>query len=426
MVALDMDDLLEQMSVLAEQAGDWREHLPYAAAVGFLKDEGYQQRYGDHVDRCQYCQQLIGALHPGEDTMAKLLSTVAEISLGSEAWVDVADAVAEARWNLDSLRDVVLAQSHGESPGALRAWANAQQYLVHVSQSLDDPNGGALVPWTATVALSLDTQPNETSVERGRDQFGEILEDTVSLLLASRLRVALAGDLQTGGISERICNLGHQFGRRRVSARSRIYPVDVDELRFGVTEYCAWPVHISTPLEKVDIFEASFGKLGMIQWLTLQGESRPYSDFVEMGRHQPAADEWERGLTALRDTMIHDSLGQISMGGSTDIGHGSIPSLAQDALVSLRSQRPLYVLGGFGGCAQEIAAAMHLTEKQPTNYFNWPGFDEFSRYIGAKHLHNGLNDSENQTLAETTDVEEAVQLVGLGMGRVVSQWEKRS
>ena len=418
-----MDDLLDQMSVLADEAGDWREHLPYAAAVGFLEDEKYQQRHGDHVDSCQYCQQLINALHPGEDTIAKLLSRVAEFSLGREAWVDVdvADAVAEARWNLDSLRDVVLAQSHGDYPGALRAWANAQQNLVHASQSLDDPYSEALVPWTATVALSLDTQPHVTSVERRKDQFGELLEDAVSLLLASRLRVALAGDLQTGGISERICNLAHQFGRRRVSTRPKKYPVDVDELRFGITEYCAWPVHISMPLEKVGTYEASFGKLGMIQWLTLQGESRPYSDFVEMARHQPAAEEWERGLTALRNTMIHDSLGQITMGGSTDIRHGAMPSLAQDALVSLRGQHPLYVLGGFGGCAQELAVAMNLTEKQPINDVNWPGFDEFNRYIGAKHLHNGLNDSENQTLAETTDVEEAVQLVGLGMGRVVSQ-----
>ncbi len=418
-----MDDLLGQMSVLADQAGDWREHIPYAAAVGFLEDEGYQQRHGAHVNNCQYCQQLIDALRPSEDMVAKLLSRVPEFSLGSEVQIDVADAVTEARRNLDSLRDIVLAQSHSDHPGALRAWASAQQYLVHASQSFGSPYGEALMPWTATVALSLGTQPHVTSVERGWDQFGEVIEDAVSLLLASGLRVAVAGDPQSGGISKRICNLAHQFGRRRVSTRPKKYPVNMNELTFGITEYCAWPVHISMPLVEVGTYEASFGKFGMIQWLTLHGESRPYSDFEKMARHQPAAEEWKEGLTALRNTMMHDSLGQITIGGSTNVSCDEMPPLAQDALVSLRSQHPLYVLGGFGGCAQEVAAALHLTEKQPTDNSNRRGFDEFSRYTGAKHLHNGLDALENQTLAETTSVEEAVQLVGLGMRRVISQLE---
>ena len=414
MRALDMDHLLQQMSGLADQAGDWRDHLPYEAAAGFLDDAKYQQRYSDHVDGCQYCRQLIDTLHPRADTMAKLLSVVAAMPHRSEASVDFADAVEEARWDLDSMRDALLAQSHA---GTLRTWARVQQWLVHASRPLKGPDIGVLMPWTETVALSLGTQPYPTLAEGGRDQFGDIVEEAVSLLLASRFRVAYAGDLQPGGISERICNLAHEYGRRRVTLHSKENPADADVLGFGVTEYCAWPVHMSKPLDEVKIWADS----DHVQWLTLQGEPRPYSDFVETVRRLPAVDEWVQGLTALRETMVHDSLGHIAMGGSTDIDHGAMPSLAQDALVSLRNRHPLYVLGGFGGCARELAAALRLTDAQPTNCGKWHGFDEFSLYIGADNLHNGLNASENQMLAKTTDVEEAMKLVVVGLGRVASQ-----
>ena len=94
--------------------------------------------------------------------------------------------------------------------------------------------------------------------------------------------------------------------------------------------------------------------------------------------------------------------------------------------MSLRNRHPLYVLGGFGGCARELTAALRLTDAQPKNRGKWHGFDQFSPYIGADNLHNGLNASENQTLAETTDVEEAMKLIVAGLGRVASQLQKRS
>ena len=194
--ALDMDSLLQQMSDLADQAGDWRDHLPFAAAEGYLEDPKYRQLYGHHVDGCRYCQQLIGALYPSEDSMAKLLSNAAEMSLDSEKQVDVADAVAEARYNLDPLFDVLLAQSPRDYPGTLRALANVQQWLVCASQSSQDLDSSTISPWTGTVALSLDTESYPASAQMGTDYFENIVEESVSLLLASRFRVAHAGNLQ--------------------------------------------------------------------------------------------------------------------------------------------------------------------------------------------------------------------------------------
>ena len=416
-----MDDLLEQMSLLADQAGDWKDHLPYAAAVGFLEDSKYRERYGAHVDGCQYCRQLVDALHPGEQTLAKLLSPADEMPPGNDVSSDVADAVAEARWNLDSIRGVILADHHGARHGTLRKWARAQRWLVHANQSLEGPDSAALAPWKATVALWLDTHHNPKSPEFGSHQFRDVVEEAASLLLAFGFRVAHAGDPRSGGISERICNLAHQFGRRKVPTDPKQDSEDAEQITFGVTEYCAWPVHINMPLDEFETCEANFGRSGIVQWLTLTGEPRPYSHFFGTLRREPAAEEWDMGFSALRNTLVSQSLARIAMGGGTGIGHGAMPSLAQDALISLRSQHPVYVLGGFGGCARGIAAALRLTDMYSTELGNWGSLDEFSPYIGAECLHNGLDASENRMLAETADVEEAMGLVLQGLDRVAAQ-----
>ena len=100
------------------------------------------------------------------------------------------------------------------------------------------------------------------------------------------------------------------------------------------------------------------------------------------------------------------------------IAQGWMPSLAQDALSSLQNRQPLYVLAGFGDCARDVALALHLTDSRPSSRPECQGLDEFAPYVGSESLRNGLNAAENQSLAETDDVEEAMQLVLLGLDRI--------
>ena len=415
----DMDDLLEEMSLLADEAGDWREHLPYAAAAGFLDDVNYQERYGAHVDECQYCQGLVDALHPDEQTVAKLLSQTRELPLShEEAPGSVADAIAEARWSLDALLSAFVAQP---SRGTLRKWADAQMWLTYANQALEGPDSSALTPWAGTVTLSLDTYLNPKVTASEGDRYGDTVEEMVTFLMAGGYRVAHAGDPRSGSISARICDLAPHYGRRKNPTRPGQEVTITQKTEFGVTGYCAWPVHIATPIYEVKKFEDNFGQQGIVQWLTLQGETRPYASFAKMERREPRSHEWHKGLIALRNTMAHGSLGCIVVGGSTAIGDEAMSAAAQDALVYLRKQRPLYVLGGFGGYAQDLARYLCLTETLPPNDHTWTHVNAFNDYIGPSHLHNGLDESENRTLAETDDVEAATRLVLLGLERMRSQ-----
>ena len=176
--------------------------------------------------------------------------------------------------------------------------------------------------------------------------------------------------------------------------------------------------HINAPAVEVKTYDEKFGQQGIVKWLTMEGETRPYSYFAESDGHEVLSYGGDSGLTAIRNTMVHESLACIVVGGSTVVGHKAMPSVAQDALVSLRDQRPLYVLGGFGGCAQDIAAFLGLTNALATTHYTWSHADAFSDYRGPIHLHNGLDELENRTLAETDDAEAATRLILLGLERV--------
>ena len=115
-------------------------------------------------------------------------------------------------------------------------------------------------------------------------------------------------------------------------------------------------------------------------------------------------------MAALRNTIGHHTLARIAIGGATTPINGPMPTLAQDALASLQDEQPLYVLGGFGGCAKNIATALQLTAT-PTTKSKTRGLERFAPFAGPQSLHNGLDAAENQSLADTADVEEAMRLV---------------
>ena len=334
---------------------------------------------------------------------------------------DPASALMEARTSLDAIRHILAAPHHGTGVGTLRHWANAQRRLMDAQVGVDGPDSFIPNPWSATVALSLDAPSGPGAPDMAGDWLANDAEQVASFLLACGFRVAHAGDLRPGGISERLFRLASQYGRRVSTEALQSHAAAAPSGQFGVTGYCAWPIHIRMPTEELETYVIDCGGSDNLNFLTLDGESRPYTYFSDAVRHDPAPDEWTKGMFALRNTMVRDSFARVAIGGGTGIAHERMPALAQDALSSLQNRRPLYILAGFGGCARDIAFALKLTDSRPASQPEWQGLDEFAPYVGSNSLHNGLDAAENQSLAETNDVEEAMRLVILGLDRISKQ-----
>jgi len=59
-----LESVLSEMQELAEEAGDWRIHLPYEALVSYRIDSGVRAQYSEHYRECAFCQKAMDALNP--------------------------------------------------------------------------------------------------------------------------------------------------------------------------------------------------------------------------------------------------------------------------------------------------------------------------------------------------------------------------
>lgn len=128
----------------------------------------------------------------------------------------------------------------------------------------------------------------------------------------------------------------------------------------------------------------------------------------------PAGDP-AGAYTAMRKTMTEDCQARIVLGGKV-AGHvGRYPGVLEEALLSVRAGRPLFVVGGFGGAAG--ALARHLAGERVGLLSAIDGLPVPAAGEWAE-LRNGLDADDNRRLAETSDVDEIVALVIRGLRRL--------
>src|SRR6202007_799455 len=75
---------------------------------------------------------------------------------------------------------------------------------------------------------------------------------------------------------------------------------------------------------------------------------------------RPTDAEWSSGLTAMRNVMLAETNARVVLGGRVDQYRGVMPGTAEEALLSLQARQPLFLMGGFGGCARDIAETLAL------------------------------------------------------------------
>jgi SLOG cluster2 len=121
-------------------------------------------------------------------------------------------------------------------------------------------------------------------------------------------------------------------------------------------------------------------------------------------------------LTIMRKLMTHQSNARIVLGGRVAEFKGKMPGIAEEALLALQTGQPLFVLGGFGGCARDIAEDFGLVENV-TGKRDWPAREEFAHFSAA-NLNNQLDAADNTLLARTVHIDQAVALILRGLLRL--------
>lgn len=283
------------------------------------------------------------------------------------------------------------------------------------------------------IALSIG---NLSEAEHERNGFGFIHEldifiEFVRYLFAAEADVIYAGYLEGSSFTKPLIEMATEY--RREDGRPRIYnPI-------------GWP-----HCDKIgEGDEAHY--TGLVKFKKFGLDSK----IVEIIKEDPQSQNENHVLGAImansasRNYMPKIENARIIMGGRLEGYSGFVPGVLEEAYRALEADKPLFVIGGLGGCAEAICRILvgePIPELLSDAYVKETGtyrskiqtYNKFENLLdelavvpvspealakaiqakGIAGLKNGLSESENLQLFKTRHVPEMVSLVLKGLSKV--------
>lgn len=258
------------------------------------------------------------------------------------------------------------------------------------------------------IAVAISDSPDMAGLGLAPEHLRDAMAEIARHLLALGARLVYGGDLRSNGFTELLFEL---VARHRRDA-------DVGDVRPAVINYLAWPTYIAKPFAELQELADQLDGLAELHFLDRGGAEVSIDALVTAPAPPLTNADWSQALTAMRAVLTSASDARIVLGGRVEGYKGRMPGIAEEALTALEAGQPLYLLGGFGGCARDIAVELALLPQSPAGTATaWPGLADFRR-LGQASLKNGLTPNENATLARTVHIDEAVALILRGLLRL--------
>lgn len=278
----------------------------------------------------------------------------------------------------------------------------------------------------ALVSVGISVSPCEDAEAIGYDerQINRIVIRIAQYFLYKNMRVIFGHDWRENGVMHAVLNCAEIAG-------AAIEPQNGEPRMLNLVSTLGAPASgIAT--------DAQRAARGVLEVRTLRDHLKVSGDGARVPGRLRQADE----LSVLRYclTKLLNPGYRICLGGRTCGFEGHYAGVAEEAYFALAMNKPLYVVGGFGGAAAAVCAALEGKEwadgyeaLRPMNYaddrgLNWhhmppsEGIDRLLRDFGLETLSraNGLDHQENRQLFVTTDIEAALGLIWRGMNNVLS------
>lgn len=245
------------------------------------------------------------------------------------------------------------------------------------------------------------------------------LGEVTRTVLLSGGSVAYGGHLDPGGFTAFLEGEVQKYTRRR-DAPLRVY--------------LAWSVHRALPLSAIRATRERLALSGKV--VTLDPDGQPIDPTHDRGEG-PCVGEGPNvvraSLTGLREHMNAATHARIVLGGKREGFTGRLPGVIEEAILAVRDDKPLYVAGGFGGAAADIAEELGFLPDS-TFPFSRPvpeavagGLRELREQLdvaGWRPTDNGLTDDENRRLAVSHRPSDVASLVAVGLARRYREQQK--
>ena len=260
-----------------------------------------------------------------------------------------------------------------------------------------------------TVAISISESPDMSVFGLSADHLQNAIAEIALHLLSSGRSLAYGGDLRSHGFTELLFEL---------ITRYQDHPHHHG--RITVTDYLAWPVHVRMTSKDLANFFAGHQNSADLILLSQNGDRLAWEQRLTLSPYEPDDEEWTEGLTAMRTVMRRETQARIVLGGRVKDYKGRMPGIAEETLLSLQARQPVFLLGGFGGCARDIAETVGLVDRWAGSRSAWKGRSCFDGYSPSS-LNNGLSDEDNAILARTPHIQQAVLLVSRGLHQIFNK-----
>lgn len=281
------------------------------------------------------------------------------------------------------------------------------------------------------IGISISELNDEELINNGQysKHLIQVSQNIARHLLAKNATLIYGGDLRQGGFTE--------FLFEEASALQSRQKTEIPHLK----NYIAYPIY----LKKDRSFEEWVAKYDNVAEMkkseipnAIQNETENIEDFFvpDTNLHKYI---WSKSLTYMRETMIDDCDIRICAGGKHKNYSGLMPGILEEIKIAIQKNKPIYLLGGFGGVTSDICHIIktgRIPEKltQEWQIYNNSGYKNFLDYYQEKENiqlniyknlnkifnedainNNGLTKEENFRLFTTPFIDEVIYLILKGI-----------
>lgn len=284
------------------------------------------------------------------------------------------------------------------------------------------------------------------------DELERFSQTLVRYLLARNCKLIYGGDLRDNGYTEFILNEA-RITKDRLH-KDKIKDTDTDtgtdkesENDAYVLNYIAWPYYLEEKTKEWCVNEPGLFEVTKVE-PTCVIDTDKYIDKSSINNLYIRS----QCLTKMRKESINKSNARVFAGGKIRGYSGIMPGIVEEFIISLKTEKPIYLVGGLGGVTkllcdgilwQEVPRALMKDWQETYNkYLEYPNLEYKKLYkklvkcksnISYEHLicifstpdllkylsyRSGLTEEEYKRLMETPFVDEAVHLIIEGLDNI--------
>ncbi|WP_434509811.1 TIR domain-containing protein [Desulfitobacterium sp. AusDCA] len=280
------------------------------------------------------------------------------------------------------------------------------------------------------IGISISDPSDEELISIGQNSkhLLQLSQDVARHLLARSATLIYGGDLRPNGFTQFIFDEAQALKAR------------IQESNINIKNYIAWPIYLKDDVD-VKIWKAEYRAVAEMAELSYPEDVK---DLIPSeGVFLPPTNSqnlfvWSRSLTEMRKKMIEDCDIRICAGGRHYGYKGKMPGVLEEIIIAIEMERPLFLLGGFGGVTTSVCKLIQTKEVPVELTLDWQiqnnpeykelldfcssrdtqysvNYDSIVEFIKNADLNNGLSLEDNYRLFSTPFIDEALNLIFKGL-----------